>query len=101
MRGFLVFVVILGLVAAGAYATRPNQGYHRGLASALMAEGKVARPDTATGKYAFDDFVVATRSTMTTGDRELLQCWGAFTRFLCTGPAPQIEGAPVIAPAPT
>lgn len=100
MRGFLVLLVILGLVAAGAYVTRPNQGFHRGLASKLMEQGTVARPDAASGRYAFDDFIVATRSTMTTadaatGERQLLQCWGAFTRFLCTGPAPQVS-----APAP-
>jgi len=91
MRGFLVLVVVLGLVAAGGYFTRPAQGLHRGVASVLMADGIAARPDAATGKYAFEDFYVATRSTMTSGDRELLQCWGAFTRFLCTGPAPQMQ----------
>lgn len=89
MRVFLVLLVLLGLVAAGAYATRPNQGFHRGLASKLMEQGTVARPEAATGRYAFDDFILATRSTMMSGDRQVLQCWGAFTRFLCTGPAPQ------------
>lgn len=95
MRGFLVLVVILGLIAAGAYATRPNQGFHRGLASALMERGTVARPEMSPGNYAFEDFIVLTRSTMKTGDRQLLQCWGAFTRFVCTGPAPQVV-APVV-----
>lgn len=90
MRAILVLIVILGLVAAGGYFTRPAQGLHRGVASVLMAEGMAARPDAATGKYAFDDFLVATRSTMTSGDREVLQCWGAFTRFLCTGAPPQV-----------
>ncbi len=91
MRGFLVLVVILGLVAAGGNFTRPAQGLHRGVASVLMAQGQASRPDAATGKYAFEDFYVATRSTMTSDDREILQCWGAFTRFLCTGPAPRVE----------
>lgn len=91
MRGFLVLLVIVGLIAAGAYVTRPNQGYHRGLASKLMEQGTVARPEVAPGNYAFDDFIVLTRSTMKTGDRQLLQCWGVFTRFLCTGPAPQVS----------
>ena len=95
MRGFLILVVILGLVAAGGYFTRPAQGLHRGVASVLMAQGVAARPDAATGKYAFDDFYVVTRSTMTSGDNELLQCWGAFTRFMCTGPAPQVS-TPVV-----
>ncbi|MEQ1784187.1 MAG: hypothetical protein ABMA14_22750 [Hyphomonadaceae bacterium] len=95
MRVILVLIVILGLVAAGGYFTRPAQGLHRGVASVLMAQGKTARPDAATGKYAFDDFFVATRSTMTSGDREVLQCWGAFTRFLCTG-APPLVQAPAV-----
>lgn len=95
MRAILVLIVILGLVAAGGYFTRPAQGLHRGVASVLMAEGMAARPDAATGKYAFDDFFVATRSTMTSGDREVLQCWGAFTRFLCTG-APQQVLVPAV-----
>ena len=95
MRAILVLIVILGLVAAGGYFTRPAQGLHRGVASVLMAEGMAARPDAATGKYAFDDFFVATRSTMTSGDHEVLQCWGAFTRFLCTGAPPQVR-APVV-----
>jgi hypothetical protein len=90
MRGFLVLLVILGLAAAAAYATRPNQGYHRGVASSMMEQGIVARPENAPGNYAFEDFIVLTRSTMKTGDRQLLQCWGAFTRLVCTGPAPQV-----------
>ena len=89
MRGFLVLIVILGLVATGGYFTRPVQGLHRGVASVLMSDGMAQRPDSGAGKYAFDDFFVATRSTITSGDRQLLQCWGAFTRFLCTGPGPQ------------
>lgn len=89
MRGLVIFIVILALVAAGGYFTRPTQGLHRGVASVLMADGMAGRPDAGTGKYAFDDFFVATRSTMTSGDRQVLQCWGAFTRFLCTGPVPQ------------
>lgn len=90
MRVFIVLVVILGLIGAGAYVTRPTHGLHRGVASELMLEGKVARPDAATGKWAFDDFYVVTRSTMTSDGRDVLQCWGAFTRFLCTGSAPQV-----------
>lgn len=91
MRSFLVLIVIFGLAAAGGYVTRPAQGLHRGVASVLMADGMAARPDAGAGKYAFDDFYVVTRSTMTSGDHEVLQCWGAFTRFLCTGPAPQVR----------
>lgn len=91
MRGFLVLLVLLGLAGAGAWYTRPSHGLHRGVATVLMAEGRVARPDQVAGAWAFDDFIVATRSTMTSNDRELLECWGFFTRFLCTGASPQTD----------
>lgn len=91
MRGFLVLLVVAGLVSAGAWYTRPSHGLHRGIASSLMAEGRVARPEQGPGAWAFQDFLVATRSTMSSGNRELLECWGFFTRFLCTGAAPQAD----------
>lgn len=91
MRGFLVLLVLLGLAGAGAWYTRPSHGLHRGVAAELMAQGRVARPEQAAGAWAFDDFIVATRSTMTTNDRELLECWGFFTRFLCTGASPRAD----------
>ncbi len=90
MRAFLVLLVLVGLAAAAGYFTRPSQGVHRGVATALMTQGRVARPD-ATGRYAFDDFYVVTRSTIQADGRDVLQCWGVFTRFLCTGDAAQVS----------
>jgi len=97
MRTVVVLLFLLLVAGAGAYMTRPGEGLHRGVASTLMSQGKVERPDQATGHYAFDDFYVATLSRMSTGDRDVLQCWGMFKRFLCVGPAggPQ---PPVVAP---
>lgn len=92
MRALVIVLVLVGLAAA-AHVTRPSHGLHRGIATALMAEGRVARPDAATGAWTFDDFQVLTRSTMRAGGRDVLQCWGAFTRFLCTGAAPQVTRA--------
>ena len=91
MRAFLVLLVLLGLAGAAGYFTRPGEGMHRGIATSLMTEGRVTRPDIMTGSYAFSDFYVVTRSTMRSSDRELLECWGAFTRFLCTGATPQVS----------
>ena len=87
MRVVIVVVFLFAVAAVAAYTTRPGQGLHRGVAVALMDAGKVARPDAATGRYAFDDFYIVTRSTMTTGEGRLLECWGIYSRFLCTGPA--------------
>jgi len=91
MRGLLVLLVLAGLVGAAAWYTRPSDGLHRGVASSLMAQGRVARPEQAPGAWAYQDFLVATRSTMTSDDRELMSCWGFFTRFLCTGAAPKAD----------
>jgi hypothetical protein len=91
MRAFLVLLVLLGLVGVAGYFTRPSHGLHRGVATTLMTEGRVPRPDAATGRWAFDDFYVVTRSTLQAGGRDVLQCWGVFTRFLCTGAAPQVS----------
>jgi hypothetical protein len=87
MRVVIVLVFLFAVAAVAAYMTRPGQGLHRGVAVALMDEGKVSRPDAVTGRYAFDDFYLVTRSTMTTGEGKLLECWGIYSRFLCTGPA--------------
>jgi hypothetical protein len=97
MRGFVVFVFLLAIAAGAAYMTRPGQGLHRGVAVALMDEGKVAAPDAATGKYAFEDFYVVTRSTMTSGEGRLLECWGVYSRFLCMGPAAASQNEPAVA----
>lgn len=99
MRTIVVLLFLLALTGFGAYITRPAEGLHRGVAVELMREGKVLPPDQTTGRYAFDDFYVVTRSVMRSGDAELLQCWGAFTRFLCLGPAPVTPPPPLSAPA--
>lgn len=95
----VVLLFLLLVAAAGAYVTRPGEGMHRGIATALMVQGKVERPDQATGRYAFEDMYVVTLSRMSAGDRDVLQCWGAFTRFLCVGPAGGPAPPTVTAPA--
>lgn len=100
MRFIAVLVFLLLVAGAGAYITRPSQGFHRGVATELMKQGKAQRPDAAAGHYEFDDFYVVTFSAMSSGDRQLLQCWGAFSRFLCVGPAGAPQAPVVAAPAP-
>lgn len=93
MRGFLLLLIIV--IGAAAWYTRPTHALHRGVASVLMAEGRVARPEALPGNWTFDDFLVTTRSTMRSNDREVMECWGFFTRFLCTGAPPQVD-TPVV-----
>lgn len=94
MRVTLVLILLLVVAGIAAYITRPGQGLHRGVAVALMEDGAVARPDAA-GRYAFEDFYVVTRSTMTSSEGKLLECWGVYTRFLCLGPAAPAEAQAV------
>ena len=102
MRFIAVLVFLLLVAGAGAYVTRPGEGWHRGVASELMKQGKAERPDATAGHYEFDDYFLVTFSAMSSGERQLLQCWGAFSRFLCVGPAggPKTPAAPAI-PSPT
>src|SRR5689334_5360208 len=99
MRFIAVLLFLLAVGGAGAYVTRPSEGLHRGVATELMKQGKAERPASSAGRYEFDDFYVVTFSAMSSGERQLLQCWGAFSRFLCIGPAGGPEAAPAN-PAP-
>jgi hypothetical protein len=85
MRFFLLLIVIL---AAAGFFTRPDAAAHLKTANALFAMGKAdtrgSAIDARTSKL--DDFYVVTRSTIAVGDKPLLECWGAFTRFLCVQP---------------
>lgn len=94
--GLGAFLLLVAMV--GAYITRPDEGWHRGVASALISQGKVIKPDSNSMEFAFQDFYVGTVSVMSSGDRSLLTCWGAFTRFLCLGPAG--EQTPPAQPSP-
>lgn len=100
MRFIVVLIFLLLVAGAGAYITRPSEGLHRGVATALMTQGKAERPAATTGHYEFDDYYLVTFSAMSSGDRQLLQCWGAFKRFLCVGPAGGPQAAAPAAATP-
>ena len=85
MRACLVLLAPARRVGAGGWYTRPGHGRHCGLAGSLMAEGRLARPEQAPAAWAFDNFRVARRSTVTPNERGLRECRGFFTRFRCTG----------------
>jgi len=83
MRVFLFLVVV---AFATAFFTKPGQGLHQGVATELIKEGKVGTVDASTRATAFGDFFFVTKSETWLNDKRMIQCWGAFTRFLCFGP---------------
>lgn len=82
MRIFLVLVVLLAL---GAYLSKPGIAMHQKVAAELFAQGKAAAgPEPRTN--AFEDMYVLSKYTALSNKRPMLECWGAFTRFLCVRP---------------
>ena len=85
MRFFLLLIIAL---AAGAFFTKPNLDAHRKVAGALFEQGKAAA-GAAPRTDKLDDFYVASKYTWLSNGRPTLECWGAYTRFLCTVPKTQ------------
>lgn len=82
MRAFLLVLVVL---AAGAFFTRPNVEAHRRVAATLFMKG-MAKGSDQQRTDDFQDMFVVSKYTTQAGGKPLLECWGGFTRFLCIQP---------------
>jgi hypothetical protein len=83
------FLLLLIVAAAiGGFFTRPNADAHQKTVSTLFANGNADARGVAIEARSMmvEDFYVATHSVTRTGDVDLIECWGAFTRFFCTQP---------------
>ena len=80
-----VFLVLLVAAVTGALFTKPDIEAHRKVATALFMKGIAAGGEGARTDD-FQDMFVVSKYTAAAGGRTLLECWGAFTRFLCTEP---------------
>jgi len=100
MRSLLV-LILLGALAGGAFLSRPNIEAHRSHAEAALEEKRKAQGDgDAIGDLigamfenrtdTFEDMMVATKLTTRSGDDVVLECWGVFSQFFCSGPAEQL-----------
>lgn len=98
MRSLLV-LVLLAALAGGAYFSRPTIEAHRSHAEAVFATERKEQGgagdigsfiggvlEEATRKDKFEDLIVATKYTASSGDKTLLECWGVFSQFLCSTP---------------
>jgi hypothetical protein len=80
-----VFLLLLLAAAIAALFTKPDVEAHRKVAATLFMKGMAVSAEGARTDDFEDMFVVSKYTTETDG-KMLLECWGAFTRFLCIQP---------------
>ncbi len=81
-----ILLLLIVAVAVAGYFTRPGADAHWKTVAALIQQGKVDGGTMASRGGAFEDFYVVTKYVFSTGGRPQVECWGAFTRFLCVEP---------------
>jgi hypothetical protein len=91
-------LVLLAALAAGGFLSKPGAEAHRANAEKVLAEQRTKGDDSigdligavlsqgAAGD--FEDMIVATKYTARQGGKATLECWGAFSQFLCSTPGP-------------
>lgn len=91
----LLILVLLGALAAGGFLSRPNEEAQRRNADAEIAkasgsDGIGGLIDTVVGgitrEAKYEDLLVATKYTVTSGGKTTLECLGAFSQFFCSKP---------------
>ena len=90
MRAFLLLIIVVAMGAG--FLTRPTAERHQQIVETLTAKGLApAAPEGTARELLVDDFYVFTHSRVmaraNADETKLLECWGAYTRFLCTRPA--------------
>ncbi len=94
MRAFLLLVIVVAMGAG--FLTRPTAERHQEVVETLTERGLApAAPEGSVRELLVDDFYVFTHSRVmarvtagaNAGDAKLLECWGLYTRFLCTRPS--------------
>jgi hypothetical protein len=83
MRFLLLLLIIAGVAG---YFTRPDAGAHWATVAGLIKEGKVDGGTLSARAGKYENFYVASRYVFSVDGKEQAECWGAFTRFLCTKP---------------
>ena len=91
----LLILVLLGALGFGGFLTRPNEDAQKKNADAEIAntngsDGIGGLIDTVVGGISrqakYEDLLVATRYTVTSGDKTMLECLGAYAQFFCSKP---------------
>lgn len=91
----LLILVLLGALGLGGFLTRPGEDAQKKNADAEFAkasgnDGIGALIDTVVGgitrEAKFEDMLVATKYTVTSGGSTVLECLGAYAQFFCSKP---------------
>jgi hypothetical protein len=96
MRSLLV-LLLLAALGVGAYMSKPTKEQQLANADKFLADRRARDGDDigdliggliegAQRNDSFEDMVVATKYAAKAGDKVLVECWGAFTQFLCSSP---------------
>jgi hypothetical protein len=87
---FLLLLIVVGGVAG--YFTRPDAAAHWNTVAVLIRDHDIDGGKESARKGVFTDYYVTTKYTFSVDGKLRAECWGAFTRFLCLGPAkPTVE----------
>ncbi len=94
---FRSLLLLLVLAGVAGYFTKPTEAQHRDAVSATLQDlqdaaasnldlGAMVQTGLAqlSQDGAYTDYYVASRYTVSSGDRALADCWGAFTQVRCT-----------------
>lgn len=91
----LLILLLAGALALGGFLTRPNEEAHRKhadeeLAKASGSDSIGALIDTMVGGITregkYEDMMVATRYTLSSGGKVLIECLGAYAQYFCSQP---------------
>ncbi len=90
----LLILILLAALAAGGFLTRPDEAAQKAHADETLAsasgDGIGALIETVVGgltrEAKFEDMLVATRYTVSSGGSVVLECLGAYSQFFCSQP---------------
>jgi hypothetical protein len=91
----LLILLLVGALAFGGFLTRPGEDAQKKNADAEFAkasgsDGIGALIDSVVGgitrEAKFEDMLVATRYTVSSGGSVVLECLGAYAQFFCSKP---------------
>jgi hypothetical protein len=91
----LLILILAAALAAGGFLTRPTEAAQKAhadeeLAKSSGGDGIGALIETVVGGLTregkFEDLLVATKYTVSSGDAVVLECLGAYSQFFCSKP---------------
>lgn len=97
MFKLIVLLLLVAGVGGGAYLTKPTEAAMKAEADAAFAKVRKAQAkdldlgglakgavDRLTQKATYEDLQVAAHYVVKDGDKEVLSCWGAYTKVMCS-----------------